>query len=181
MYVKYGYKNMAWDVLLFKGRVNGKSLEVPQLDAVDVKNASSVDFQSILTYDRIVHGGIDRSKYWKGCFEKKGAIFLVALKKDAVVGFAGIRPSKTHHVLCPIYADSLDIAKILIKSLIIRSSPDVVKIEGIEPNPNIKELVAWIGIPPSEDATLIRLYTGKEEQLPYDKVYGLAESDVYFV
>ena len=51
--------------------------------------------------------------------------------------------------------------------------------EAIEPNSFIKELGAWLGV--SVSYALARLYTGEEDIVSYDKVYAIAESDIYFV
>ena len=51
--------------------------------------------------------------------------------------------------------------------------------EAIEPNSFIKELGAWLGM--SVSYALARLYTGEEGIVSYDKVYAIAESDIYFV
>ena len=180
-YIRYGYKNVVWDVVLYKGPVDPKKLLVSSLDLVRVVPAESIQFDQLMKYDDVIHPGVQRSLYWRKCFEKEGVLFLVALNGNDIVGFGGIRPSKgdRFYHLCPIYADSLSTAKVLVKSLVTKTSPTRVKIETVEPNPNIKDLMNWLDIPVSY--TLTRQYTGEEVSLPYDKVYGMAESDLYFV
>ena len=179
-YARYGYKNVVWDVVDYSGPFNPTQLDVLSSDSVKVVPVTSIQFEEFLKYDQIIHPGVERSVYWKKCFEKKGSAFVVALDGNMVVGFGGIRPFHPNsHYICPLYADSLIIAKLMVKSLVDNVFPCRIEIQTIEPNHFTKDLIAWLDIP--INYTLARQYTKKEVKLPYDRIYGMAESDLYFV
>ena len=180
VYIRSGYKNGAWDVLVYEGPVNPEKLTATTLDSINPVPVSSVKFEDLLKYDQCIHPGVERSMYWKKCFAKKDAEFLVAVNDGNIVGICGCRPFIPGRVhISPLYADSLDIAKVLIKTLLDKVRPSCLQMEAIEPNSFIKELGAWLGV--SVSYALARLYTGEEGIISYDKVYAIAESDIYFV
>ena len=161
VYIRSGYKNVTWDVLVYMGQVHLEKLTTTTLDAIDVVPVSSVKFEDLLKYDQCIHPGVKRSLYWEKCFAKKGAEYLVAVNDGNIVGICGCRPFTTERVyISPLNADSVDIAKVLIKALLQKLRPSSLQMEAIEPNSLIKELSAWLDV--SVSYALARQYTSEE-------------------
>ena len=85
VYIRNGYKNVAWDVLVYEGPVNPEKLTATTLDSINPVPVSSVKFEDLLKYDQCIHPGVERSMYWKKCFAKKDAEFLVAVNDGNIV------------------------------------------------------------------------------------------------
>ena len=182
-YAKCGYTNQAWSVLACTGPVDPDALLVENPGSVQLIPAKDIPLEQILAYDQIIHPGVSRPLYWERCLVKKGVFYLVALDEQNVVGFGGIRPSAVpgqHHV-SPLYADSLCVAELLLKTLLQKAAAQNICVEAVGANPDIKEFVSWLNVTSSGDHTLVRQYTGEEAFFPREKVFGLAESDAFFV
>ena len=178
-YAKNGYKNITWDILVYEGQVNLEKLPSVALDSVHIVPVSSVKFEDLMKYDQDIHSGVERSLYWQNCFAKENVEYLVAVKEDKIIGLCGLRPFKSGCVYVgPIYADSLEIAKVLAKSIFEKARPSRFAMESIEPNSFLGEFVSWLEV--SVNHTLTRQYTCEEVPLCYDKIYGVAETDIYF-
>ena len=115
-------------------------------DPIRIVSIDSIQFDDFLKYDETIHPGVERY-YWQKCFAKKGSTFYVSLNGDNIVGFGGTRPYKPGCIhIGPLYADTPDIAKVLVKSLVEKDTPFSIEIEAIEPNPHINGLIVWLGM-----------------------------------
>ena len=101
-----------------------------------------------------------------------------------VVGMAMATPAAAgwHSAIHPLYADSLDIAKLMFRYL-FENQPmmsEGVRFETIVPNEqNAKELMSAVGINETV-SKMTRQYTGKEITTTLHKIYSLSNCELHF-
>ena len=183
LYERYGYKIYSWKVLGYTGFPDLDLMRKYQIpDTIKVEDGKDEShLAKILDYDAQLYP-YDRRKYMKGVMQEKEMVVKVALEGEAVVGYAVLSPSIEglgYHI-GPLYAESTDIAKALMREVCL-AKPEVAKkgvfMEGAEPNDKRVEFEEFSSV--KIGYKLQKMFTKHEMALPLQKVFSLANTDLH--
>ncbi|MBA7712778.1 hypothetical protein ES703_121768 [subsurface metagenome] len=131
---------------------------------------SEKHFQDIANYDLKVFM-VDRASFLHDFVFKTGAKTSEAYIAGKLAGFAAARPCSEGYKIGPLFADDIEVAGILIESLLAGLPGQTVFIEVPESNSQAIKLVADFDISPG--LATVRMYTSNQYQQDVRYVYGV--------
>ena len=130
---------------------------------------SEEHFQDIVNYDLKVFS-VDRASFLHDFIFKTEAKTGEAYIAGKMAGFAVARPCFEGYKIGPLFADDIEVARVLIESLFADLPGQTVFIEVPEPNSQAIKLVTDFDMSPGFPTN--RMYTGKQYQQDVRYVYG---------
>ncbi|WP_338674670.1 GNAT family N-acetyltransferase [Streptomyces sp. SCSIO 30461] len=165
-YMRLGLRPFWWNVQ-FSG--------IPQparitLTSVELVAATALPFDVVAAYDR-EYFPVTRNAFLAEWIDMPGVQSLAALHEGRIVGFGTSRPS---HGTCsrvgPLYADSSEIASVLLRSLATMAPNRAVAIDAPESNPLAKATMEQLGLKPR--GRTVRMYNGTPPTVRLSGIYG---------
>lgn len=126
-------------------------------------------FSDIASYDSRVFK-VDRAAFLHDFIFETQAKTGVAYIDGKLAGFAAARPCFEGYKIGPLFADDIEVARMLIEALFADLMGQTVFIEVPEPNQQAVELVT--GFAMSQGLPTVRMYTGEQYQQDIRYVYG---------
>ena len=149
-------------------------------DAVEVKIEAVTNVDDLMEYDQKLYPvDFSRKDMWQ-FYKDSGLDLIVAKQSGIVVGFAGMDinlGSDTSYKIGPLYADSLDVVRLLCLEL-LKNKSGVKYICLYTPEPNEKANMFCrdvLGLEVIDETR--RLYTQHEEKFCMDSVYSAVNTD----
>ncbi|RDD37799.1 Uncharacterized protein F36G3.2 [Trichoplax sp. H2] len=162
-YQNSGFK-MAHVNVRYTGAVDNSTISCPFVCA-----ASSVPFDKILQYDARFYAD-ERKHFLAGWINTGTTDCLAYMDKDTVKGFGAIRKSVNGYRVGPLYAETTQIAEILLKSLCQHKSDCRITLDFPETNNHGKALAEKLKL--VEVFKFGTLYTGEAPNVDLLKIYS---------
>ena len=161
LYKRWGFQT-SYKILQYKYVVNRTFKR--RCPAISEKH-----FQDIANYDLKVFK-VDRAPFLHDFAFKTEAKTSEAYVAGKLVGFAVARPCFEGYKIGPLFADDIEVARMLIESLFADLLRQTVFIEAPESHSQAIKLVTDFDM--SQGLTTVRMYTGKQYQQDIRYVYG---------
>lgn len=175
-YAKWGFA-VAHKNISFGGVVNLDALPplpVPMDEAGDrivIEDLKEVRIGTILKFDE-KHVPAARERFMRVWLTAPGHVVRVAIIGDKIKGYGVLRPSCDGLKIGPLFAESVTIAELLMRELIVGTSQGAkVFIDIPEPNQASIEMAGRLGLTKMFDT--YRMYRGPTPKLPMECIYGL--------
>jgi ribosomal protein S18 acetylase RimI-like enzyme len=148
----------------YAGRINAPSVGDPHIAPLQ-----QVPFDDVARYDR-------------PCFPASRDAFLRAWLDPAqrtchaygdgrLLGYGVVRASRDGFKVGPLFADRVDVAEALLRSLAAEARGDSIHVDLPEPNHEAVAMVEGLGLLPVFETA--RMYTGGDPALPLERIYGI--------
>lgn len=140
-------------------------------DHVVIKDLTQVRKDAIMLYDR-EHVPAERYRFLRSWLTTPGHVVRVGTVGNEIRGYGVLRPCFEGSRIGPLFAESADVANMLIRALVAGLSPGTkVFLEIPEPNQKSIGLVKQLGL--SEMWETFRIYRGPAPNLPLDRIYAV--------
>lgn len=170
-YMKSGFC-LAYRNLRYQGTTLGKAFdEITSGEATGIVDLSSLPFEQIAAYDKDLFPA-PREEFlrcWLDQPEGKG--LGITTKDHTLAGYGYIRRCRTGFKVGPLFADSPDLADVLLAALCKNTAGEPVFLDIPEPNASALALVRRHGMEQMFETA--RMYTKGEPGLPLDRVFGV--------
>lgn len=185
LYKRFGYGILSWNVVGYIGKPKLDLLKsFNSADGIQVIDITEDNIININRYDRKFFP-YDREGYLKFHINRDDSKAVAAVSESGdILGYGIITVASESHGfhIGPLYAESVVVAKVLMKELCL-AQPEVahkgVFLEGAEPNVNMNLLAEFANV--TEQYKLRRQYTLTDVQLPLQHVYSTANTDVHTI
>ena len=131
------------------------------------------NLEKLIAYDCSIHAGIPRGQYLKVAIEEYSIKGQVALKDDNIVGYIGSIPADGSILIGPWYADSFEIAKVLLFHF-IRDTQIGLPIQLIVPEVNqaAQSIITELGMQQVDQWSC--LFNRNTVDVSTEKIYAVA-------
>ncbi|CAM9792715.1 unnamed protein product [Ascophyllum nodosum] len=180
-YAKWGFV-VAHENIRFAGVVDLGALPPSPLstgeadERVVVEDVKQNYVAAVLDFDE-KHVPAPRERFVRAWLSAPGHVARVAIIGKEVKGYGVLRPSCDGSRIGPLFAQSDDLAHLLIRALVAGSSRETkVYIDVPAPNQSSIELVGRLGL--TKQWTAYRMYRGLAPELPLEHIYGKTTLEV---
>jgi GNAT superfamily N-acetyltransferase len=140
---------------------------------------SRKELDRLIHYDAKMFFSIKRENILKQWVTMPEAhvVFAFNTINKTILGFGVLSKSEEGHHLAPLYADSMEIVKIIIKKLLEHAEPfSPIHIDSPDSNKNVSSLLGPMGF--RVTFTTFRMYTAIPPSVELDKLYGYTTLDI---
>jgi GNAT superfamily N-acetyltransferase len=138
-------------------------------------HATEVPFSDLLEYDMSIFSA-PRETFLRSFISQEGTTALVSSTNGKIAGYGAIRPCRVGYKIGPLFADDLNTAEKILKSLIstIPGEPYFLDV------PEINKDGLWLAnsLQTNEVFRTARLYTVQAPDIPINKVFGVTSFEL---
>lgn len=124
----------------------------------------------ILRYDAELFPA-SRSQFLESWLQMPESAAYGVVEQDRLVGYGVIRRCVQGFKVCPLFADSLEIAEAILQALIVQAGTEPVFIDTPDIHPALPILKQRYALEPM--FTCVRMYWGQVPKLPVDRIFGV--------
>lgn len=144
-------------------------IDAPKSTQYDIVPLDQIPFPVLAAYDRRIFGA-ERAVFLKWWLRQPNAVKLAMLRGDKIVGYGLIRPCQTGWRVGPLFADTPQIAKDLVKVMLNQLPTGPVYMDMPDANPAALELARTLRMKPVSETQ--RMYRGDAPDVPLHQVFG---------
>ena len=169
-YKKSGFK-LAYRNIRYEGKgINNKN------KSADIIMLSTIPFEQLLSYDNQIFP-VTRPSFLKSWIKQPENLAIGLINNKQLVGYGMVRKCRTGYKVAPLFADNMDIARILFNqmlSFVGEGAP--IFLDVPELNKEAISLVNEYQMKPMFETA--RMYTKKPPNTPLQKVYGVTSFEL---
>jgi hypothetical protein len=125
---------------------------------------------SIVAWDRAYHPG-PRDAFLRAWLTPPGRRTIAFVEANVIRGYRAVRQCREGYKIGPLFAESADVAELILAALTGRLHGAPVFIDPPEPNAAAAALARRHGLAPVFETA--RMYRGPAPALPLDRIYGI--------
>ncbi|WP_093899452.1 GNAT family N-acetyltransferase [Streptomyces sp. Ncost-T10-10d] len=170
-YRRSGFRS-AWTNMRYEGLPTAAPTAPPGTALVD---ARTLPFGQLASYDRRFFPA-DRDSFLAPWIAGPARTSLAAVRDGELRGLAVIRPCRTSSRIGPVYAESPEVAGVLVGALAATDPGTPVAIDVPDINPGAVRLAEQLGLTPSFETA--RMYTGPTPDVDHTGLFGITSLEL---
>ena len=145
-------------------------IDAPQVGDTHIVPLQHIPFHDVGRYDRLCFPA-SRDSFLRAWLDPAMRAGRAYVEDGRLLGYGVVRASRDGFKIGPLFADRVDVAEALLRSLAAEAGGASIHVDLPEPNREAVAMVEGLGLRPVFETA--RMYTGGDPALPLERIYGI--------